>query len=49
MEFPAKSDAYASGVGSGEFTKDENSHFAVLVRKDKKEETIITTYEHQIF
>ena len=49
IEFPAKSDAYAQGVGSSEFSKDENAHFGLLVRTDKREDVIVCTYEHELF
>ena len=49
MEFPAKNDACACGLASGEFNKDENSHYGILVKKDGRNDVIVCTYEHEIF
>lgn len=45
IEFPAKSDAYAQGVGSGEFHKDENAHFGLLVKTSRSEDIVVCSYE----
>lgn len=47
IEFPAKSDAYARGWGSAEFSKDENAHFGLLVRTDKRKDVIVSTIEYK--
>lgn len=49
IEFQAKSDPYACGIASAEFSKDENAHFGVLVKTDNLEDVIVCTYEHEIF
>ena len=49
VEFPANTDAYACGVGSSEFSKDENSNIGILVKKDGRDDVIVCTYEHQVF
>lgn len=46
IEFSANSDAYAQGVGSSEFSKDENAHFGLLVKTSRREDVVVCSYEH---
>ena len=49
MEFPANNDTWARAIASKEFDEDENSHFGLLVKKDGRNDVIVSTFEHEIF